>query len=217
MNNQPPTDIADHHPDVLDGDWNPRAWWSRANAGEAMPGVLTPLTWSFWGPAAERATRQAFIAIGALDSASATLPHDPHERMLAVFHRRVAVNVHFIGAMGDRLPGTTGATVAEQVLGTLPTDFYSAPTHKRLPIVAARLPVAAILTPRRLRAAQHETAEWWSKELARGPLDLAASTGSCRAASPRSTRSSHSTDTTDPPRENSPAASGARTRHPSAR
>ncbi|MDT7781653.1 MAG: hypothetical protein QOF58_72, partial [Pseudonocardiales bacterium] len=34
---------------ILDGDWDPDAWWSTTNHGEAVPGVITPLNWSFWG------------------------------------------------------------------------------------------------------------------------------------------------------------------------
>jgi hypothetical protein len=31
--------------------------WSTINAGEAIPGVVTPLTWSFFGDATERAMK----------------------------------------------------------------------------------------------------------------------------------------------------------------
>ena len=177
--------LDDDLPDILDGDWDPSAWWSRANAGEAMPGVLTPLTWSFWGPTAERAARRAFVAVGALERKGAALPRDPRDRMLAPFRGRVAAKVDFIGAMGDRLPGTSGASVAEQVLGTLPEDFVSTPTKRRLPVVAVRFPIAAACTPRRLRKAQRETSEWWRYELDHGTLDLQDAQRLWRAATAR--------------------------------
>lgn len=152
---------------VLDGSWDEAAYWSRANAGEAMPGVLTPLTWSFWGPAAERASRRAFVAIGALERGKGELPADERQRIIAVFGGRVAAKVSFVGVMGDRLPGTSGAAVAEQVMGTLPDDFESEPTLRRLPVIAARLPVTATSTPRRLCRLQARTKTWWAGHVER--------------------------------------------------
>ena len=37
-----------------------QAVWSTANAGEAMPGVLTPLNWSIFGDVAELSMRSGF-------------------------------------------------------------------------------------------------------------------------------------------------------------
>jgi pyruvate,water dikinase len=172
--------------ELLDYDWDPTAYWSRANAGEAMPGVLTPLTWSFWGPAAERASRRAFVAIGALESSGAALPDDPAERILATFHGRVAAKVTWVGKMGDRLPGTSGAAVAEQVLGSLPEDFVSRPTARRLPVIAGRFPLAAMTTPRRVRATATATDAWWAEQSRRADaLSLPAARAQWREASVR--------------------------------
>jgi len=177
------TDVA---ADVLDGDWDPDAWWSTTNFGEAIPGVLTPLTWSFWGTLGERAARSAFAAIGAISEAESIVPEDPHDRAFGIFHGRFAGKVDFLALVGDRLPGTTGAAVAEQILGELPPDFVSRPTRRRWPAVARRLPVFILTLPRRLAALQAETARWWTIEISRAPtLDLDAARQQWREASAR--------------------------------
>src|SRR5215472_14341186 len=104
---------------VLDGDWDPDAHWSRTNLSEAMPGVLTPLSWTVWQPVFERSMRRGFSAIGALERSQRGLPTDPHDAMYGIFYGRVAAKVEFLGAMGDRLPGTSGAAIAEQFFGSL--------------------------------------------------------------------------------------------------
>jgi pyruvate,water dikinase len=159
--------------DVLDGDWDTAAHWSRTNLSEAMPEVLTPLSWTVWQPVFERSMRRGFAAIGALTRAEAELPTDPHQLMYAIFHGRVAAKVEFLGSMGDRIPGTSGAAIAEQFFGTLPTDFTSRSTSRRIPYIAARFPIAVATSPRRVRAVHDQTALWWTAQLQRvAGLDL---------------------------------------------
>jgi pyruvate,water dikinase len=172
--------------DVLDGDWDLDAWWSTTNFGEAIPGVLTPLNWSFWGEPGERAARRAFASTGAMTAAEAEVPANSRERAFGIFHGRFACKVDFLGELGDRLPGTSGAAVAEQILGELPPDFASRSTLRRLPAVAVRLPALFLTFPRRVTALHDETRRWWSREIARTPtLDLDAARCQWRAASAR--------------------------------
>jgi pyruvate,water dikinase len=162
--------------EVLDGDWDPVAHWSTTNVSEAVPGVPTPLNWTFWRPPFERTMRGAFGALGALERTRIGDPTDPHERMFGIFHGRVAAKVEFLGEMGDRLPGTSGAAIAEQFLGELPPGFASTRTWRRYPVIAARMPYAALAAPRRAVATRRATQRWWSAELAgieHLPLDAA--------------------------------------------
>jgi pyruvate,water dikinase len=158
---------------VLDGDWDPGAWWSTTNHGEAVPGVLTPMNWAFWGVTGELATRRAFVQMGVLEEELAGYPAEPHERVLGIFHGRVAGNVSFIGAMGDRIPGMTGAIMAESLIGRLPSDFPSDPTDARYSIVAERMPrlfAEMYDTVTRLGA---ETDAWWRQTINRvADLDI---------------------------------------------
>jgi pyruvate,water dikinase len=153
--------------DVVDGVWDDQAWWSTSNMGEAVPGVLTPLNWTFWGESSEHALRRAFASFGALEPALVAVPRQPQLRIMGVFHGRLAAKVSFLGDMGDRLPGTTGAAVAEQILGTLPDDFVSRNTLRRLPIIAARLPLTAVRAPGTIRRITADTNRWWSAAVRR--------------------------------------------------
>jgi len=155
--------------DPLDGDWDPNAYWSTSNVGEAVPGVLTPLNWSLWQESSEGGLRIALVATGALPRRELVVPANERERILGLFHGRLGANVDFMGRFGDKLPGTSGAAVAEQLLGRLPDDFVSEPTLRRLPFVAVTLPRSVIRSPRAVRKLAAETASWWSAQVARSP------------------------------------------------
>lgn len=160
--------------EVLDGAWDEDAWWSTTNHGEAVPGVLTPLNWAFWGPVGERATRAAFIEIGALEEARGSVPDDPADRVLGIFHGRVAGKVDFIGEMGDRIPGITGAIMAEGLIGELPADFPERPTEERYGEIGRRMPGLFVQMPERIRGLGETTDAWWREQVSRAQtLDLA--------------------------------------------
>jgi pyruvate,water dikinase len=147
--------------DPLHNDSDPGAYWSTGNFGEAMPGVMTPLGWTFWGPTADRATRGAFASMGALSKAESTYPSDPRQRVANVFYGRVAGKVNFLVGIGDRLPGTTGAAVAEQVVGAMPAELTSSHTRRRYPAIALRFPYSFATINRRVRRLAAETDLWW--------------------------------------------------------
>ena len=152
----------------------PESFWSTTNVGEAMPGVMTPLSWSIWGPASERGGRGAFAAMGALKRAKAGVPDDEHELFINIFYGRVAARVDFLAEMGDRLPGTSGRAIAEQFLGTVPEGLRFSPTLRRIPIVAVKLPYSFAVVKQRMVAEDRRVARWWLEQLARTPaLDLA--------------------------------------------
>ena len=156
-------------PDPLHGRSDPGSYWSTANVAEAMPGVLTPLGWSFWGPSCERSTRRAFHLVGALPARDIAEPNRTEDRFLNIFYGRVAASVDFLTRIGDAMPGTSGATIAAQLLGQVPPGFVSQPSRRRWPIVAARFPVTFFRMPPATVRARAATAEWWSGELARTP------------------------------------------------
>lgn len=147
----------------------PGSHWSTTNTAEAMPGVLTPLGWSVWGPGGERATRQAFHLIGALTKQETAEPARAEDRFINIFYGRVAARVDFLARIGDVLPGTSGPAVATQLLGYVPPDLVSRPTRRRWPAVAARFPVTFARMPRSTIEARADTALWWNRELTRTP------------------------------------------------
>jgi len=151
----------------------PDLHWTTANIGEAAPGVLTPLGWSLWGPATEQATRTAFHRVGAATRAESQLPTAADERFMRAFYGRGAAQVEFLARMGDRIPGTSGAAIAAQVFGAVPDGLAFAPTRRRYPVVAVRMPLTFVRMPRLLRAAARQTDHWWRDQVRPGPeLDL---------------------------------------------
>lgn len=164
----------------------PDAYWSTSNFGEAMPGVMTPLGWTFWGPTADRATRGAFASMGALTKAEARYPDDPNHRVASIFYGRVAGKVNFLVGIGDRLPGTTGAAVAEQVVGAMPAELTSVHTRTRYPAIAVRFPYSFATINRRVRRIAAETNTWWSENIGLTPgLDRARATAQLLEANRR--------------------------------
>jgi pyruvate,water dikinase len=149
--------------------------WGTANLGEAMPGVLTPLGWSIWGPAAELSVRDAFVAMGALEPARAgTMPADASERFISIFYGRVAGRIDFLCEMGDRLPGSNAEIIAGQMLGEVPPGIEAKRDLSRLPAIALRLPRQMVSIKRDVVKGTAPTKRWYADKLATvDALDLA--------------------------------------------
>ena len=169
--------------DPVHGRSAPDAYWSTANLAEAMPGVLTPLGWSVWGPASELGARAAFYAMGAVPAAERFIPAQPEDRFINVFYGRPAARVEYLASIGDRMPGTSAEAIASQLLGSVPPGFVSRPTRRRYPLVAARLPKTFATMPAVVRRARRDTDAWWRTELARtAALDADAARTQLRTA-----------------------------------
>lgn len=160
-----PLSVVPHWQEELLGLSDPATYWSTANIGEAMPGVLTPLGWSIWGPAGERVTRGAFYRMGAMPRSETDEPDDPRRRFLNVFYGRTAANVDFMMRIGNVMPGTSGEAVARQTLGFVPAGHVGHSSVRRWPAVAARLPVTFARMPALVRRCREETDEWWRREV----------------------------------------------------
>jgi pyruvate,water dikinase len=155
----------------------PGRHWSRGNVGEALPGVLTPLTWSLWEVAAEGGTRAAFHALGAATAAEREVPADQSLRFMRAFYGRGAAQLEFLCTMGDRIPGTSGAAISEQVFGETPPELVGVRDVRRYPVIAVRLPWTSMRAPSILRAAAADTEAWWRVETERAAsLDLPGAT-----------------------------------------
>jgi pyruvate, water dikinase len=162
--------------DPVHGRSAPASYWSTANLAEAMPGVLTPLGWSVWGPASELGARDAFYAMGAIPAMERTIPSRVEDRFINIFYGRPAARVDYLASIGDRMPATSAEAIATQLLGSVPPGFVSRPTRKRYPFVAVRLPRTFVTMPAVVRRVRAETDAWWRAELARTPgLDAAGS------------------------------------------
>lgn len=171
-----------HTPDAGD------SWWSTTNLSEAFPGVLTPLDWSVIGPAVERGTRGALVAIGVLSSAQADVPAAPAERAFGVFHGRIASRIDFFHRVGALMPGTSPDAVVGQIFGSVPEGLSNRPSRGRYPLIAVRFPATFVAAPRRTRAMRVATRAWWRAEItAMERRDLSAARAAFRSAIVRMT------------------------------
>ena len=139
----------------------PRTFWTTVNAAEALPGVVTPLTWTLYAPVVEISVRTAFAELGVLRRSEVVWPDDPNERFIGVFHGRAAVNLDRFRAMADRSPGQSGDAVEREFFGTVRPGVASRPERGRYPFVAVKTPVAARTVARRLQALEGEADAWW--------------------------------------------------------
>jgi phosphohistidine swiveling domain-containing protein len=150
-------------------------YWTTTNTEEAHPGVLTPLGWTVAGPGIEHATRSPLQLLGVLDAQEARIPERPEDRTYAVFGGRFAARLSFFVEIGNRMPGTTGAAVTDQIFSFTPPDARIETDRSRYAAIARKLPLAFQRAPRRARRLRADTAKWWANEVVRTPrLDASA-------------------------------------------
>jgi phosphohistidine swiveling domain-containing protein len=160
--------------DPLMGASRPDWYWTTTNVSEALPGVLTPLMWTLWGPSIEHAPRESAYLIGGLTEAERHVPARAEERYTQVFYGRAALRLDFTATVADRVPGTTGPAAVRSMFGSVPEDMEFHPTKRRYPIVAVRMPLLFIRFPRMLAALSADIDAWWKASIARLPsLDRA--------------------------------------------
>lgn len=148
--------------------WNsPADWvWTTVNTAETLVGVLMPLTWAFWEAGIENGMRRCFCDFGVLSRAEVADPPLSEVRFTAVFQGRYAVSVNEMRKIGDRMLGTDGDAVEEQILGSVVSGIAPQPRRRRYPIVLAKMPGVAYRLPRRLLAWRSETDRWWRDQTA---------------------------------------------------
>ncbi|HEX3614718.1 MAG TPA: PEP-utilizing enzyme [Sporichthyaceae bacterium] len=140
-------------------------FWSTANVGEALPGVVTPFGWSVWGPAIDLGMKDAFRRTGALEPDRVVFDAETDKRAVTVFHGRGALSVNFLCEMGNRLPGTSSDAIAKQLLGEMPVGIQIPQTGKRHRAIAANMPKTfANIRKEALRDTAH-TQAWWSSHI----------------------------------------------------
>jgi pyruvate,water dikinase len=172
---RPDDDLSDvtHRPGA------PDAHWSTDNVGEAAPGVLTPLGWSVWDDIGDAMCRDLSFALGVYSAAE----RREADRIIRPFHGRIAMRMEWLASVGDRMPGTSGAEAVEGMLGRVPDTMTFAPTARRYPVIAAKLPVAAVRTPREIRRVAPQVEAWWRQAVpALAAADLPTATRTFDAA-----------------------------------
>lgn len=143
----------------------PGVLWSRANFVEAVPGVLVPANWSFYGRLMDVSGRQGFADLGVIPQSATAYPPDPGRRMFGIFSGHAAINVDVVRSMMGGLPGVTGDDVERDMLGSVRDGVVDEGFGWRVPSVLARAPLqlARIQSgPARFRA---DAGRWWSSRV----------------------------------------------------
>ncbi len=138
----------------------PHEIFSRGNVAEAIPGVQSPLSCSLWLSVGDVSIHRAFRELGVFPNGKTATGSQSDSRFFRPFYGRAALLVQFLADVGDRMPGTTGEAVVRGILGTVPEGMAFAPTRRRYPIIAGRLPAAFATTPRRARRLARDIERW---------------------------------------------------------
>ncbi len=147
--------------DPLHHQSGPDTAWSRVNTAEALPGVLTPLGWTFWMEPLELAMRGAFADIGVLRPSEVRVAPSVDDRYSAIFFGRFSGNINEMRRMADQMPGTSGDALEMQLFGALRPGVVSERSFRRYPVVAVRMPQAALTVPKVLARKRAENDAWW--------------------------------------------------------
>jgi phosphohistidine swiveling domain-containing protein len=148
-------------------DQSPGVLWTTINTAEAIPGVSTPLNWSFYRDAIEAGIRGSWVDLGVLPTSADTLPTDPGQCFTGMFFGRLATNLDQWRYVADRMPGTSGDAMEQQFFGTVRPGVASAIIRRRYPFVAVKAPAAAVRAARTVRALRADAHRWWRECLSR--------------------------------------------------
>lgn len=145
-------------------------WWSTDNASEALPGIITPLTWTFFGDPLERAMKGTFYDMGVYRRDEVVAHPDAEHRLMDVFYGRAAGNLNSFRDIGDRTPGTSGNAIEEQIFGSVRPGVASRPVYRRYPVVVVKAPYAALRLRPRLDRSTRAIRGWWQELVSPGRL-----------------------------------------------
>ncbi len=145
----------------------PETAWTRVNIAEGIPGVSTPLGWSWWDDANEYMIRGAYHDLGVLGSVEIPDVRDVDRRASAIFYGRPALNVDVSRALADLQPGTSGEALERHYFGAVRPDAPSSPSRRRYPVIAFKLPVQWWRVPAQLDRLYAQSHAWWQSTVAK--------------------------------------------------
>jgi phosphohistidine swiveling domain-containing protein len=165
--------------DILHDPGRSQAHWSTDNVGEAAPGVLTPFSWSMWGKTGDSMPRRIAHRMGVFSDEDLT----SYPLIVRPFYGRIAMRMEYLAAVGDRMPGASGADIVANMFGRVPETMTFEMTNRRYPVIAYKLPHAMITAPRAVRREAPIVDGWWRTEVARmDSLQMPAAVAALREA-----------------------------------
>ena len=152
--------------DPTNGTSEPTRYWSTANIGEAMPDVLSPMCWSFWGPNMEAGARLAYCDFGLLPKAELGVPTDPNELLVSYFYGRPAMNLDRLRSLFDPIPGMTADDFERDVCGTVRAGLPPIPRNVGQTLqVIGRAPAGMVRAGRQVHRSAAEQRSWWERDV----------------------------------------------------
>lgn len=144
--------------------------WTRTNTAEAAPGVLLPITSSYYGRALEEGARLGFYDVGLLPACEAPYPDHPGQRLMGIFYGRFAANVTVVRRIMSGLPGINGDDVERDMLGSVRDGVTDEPYPWRMAAVLTKAPRTLPLARRLAIRNRGEVQRWWSANVDRNGI-----------------------------------------------
>ena len=135
--------------------------WTTVNVAEAIPGVPTPLTWTWeWAPM-EASCRGTFVDLGALPQTGNPYPRSPTTPSSPSSAAALQSTSTCSGPWATPSPADPATRSRKKVFGSVRSDMASRANLRRYPVVAAKLVPSAIRARRRLLGHVADTDRWW--------------------------------------------------------
>jgi hypothetical protein len=129
--------------DPTHGGSEPERYWTTANVGEAVPDILSPMCWSFWGPGLEAGGRRAYHDFGILSRHELDVSSDPDQLLTSYFYGRPAMNMDLLRVLFNAMPGMTADDFERDICGHVREGLPPVPSRRRTAIIAAKAPALA--------------------------------------------------------------------------
>lgn len=158
------TNAAHEPPNPVHMSTGPHTRWTTVNFAEAIHGVQTPLSWSFWTEISESATRVIFHNMGVFRASEVPVPASSDGRVCAIFYGRAVGNVDTFRYVADCTIGNSGDVVEQALFGAVSGSANlreRVRAYSRYPFVAVKLPHAAWRAARDLPRLRTEIRGWW--------------------------------------------------------
>ena len=131
--------------------------------------MLTPLSCSLWAPVGARMPRRIAHTMGVFSRRESRGPGPGDDLIVRPFYGRLAIRLEYLARLGDRMPGARGEDAVRGLCGRVPETMAFAPTRRRYPIVAWKLPRTMLIATRRVRALAPVTDAWWRSTIPAAP------------------------------------------------
>jgi len=163
--------MAAEHVDPLHQPGAAATHWTTINAEENLPGVVTPLSGSFWLRPISVGTLGAFVELGVLKEQDARFSDVIDERICSIMSGRFCANVDLLRKCADKTPGTSGDALEQQLFANVRPGQPKYSARGRYPVVAAKAPVAAARIASWVHREFARSQDWWSRSIAQAPSD----------------------------------------------